>query len=63
MMTDSRGAVWNRTMSRAHAFVKDTNLNNVRVYESWESMIGDRNLDAISIAAAPQLRVGPVIRS
>ena len=54
-------AIWNRTRSRAEELAGAFNLDPHIVREEWQSMLERRDVDAVSIVAAPQLRAEPVL--
>ena len=54
-------ALWNRTKSRAEELADRHDLGGVRLYDSWQTMLDDGDIDIVSVVTAPQLRAEPVI--
>ena len=56
-------ALWNRTRSRAEQLAIDLGGTNVEVYENWDNLIEDSQVDIISITAAPVVRLAPFAKA
>jgi D-apiose dehydrogenase len=55
--------LWNRTRARAEQIADKYELKDAVVYDSWEAMLDEADLDIVSVVTAPQLRAKPVIAS
>jgi predicted dehydrogenase len=53
--------LWNRTNTRTESLAGKLGYADLTVYDDWQSLIGARNCDVISIATAPMLRSDPLL--
>ena len=51
--------LWNRTRSRADELAAALDLPNLQVYDDWRDLIERGEVDVVSIATAPSVRVEP----
>lgn len=54
-------ALWSRTRSSAEALAKKLNQTDLKVYESWQTLIQQAPVDVISVATPPMVRREPVV--
>ena len=52
-------AVWNRTRSRSEEFAARFDQTTVKVYDEWQELIEHGDVDVVSIATVPTLRLAP----
>jgi predicted dehydrogenase len=52
--------IWSRTQARAEALRDQIDAPGTQVYTRWEDLINEGEIDALSIAAPPVLRRGPL---
>jgi predicted dehydrogenase len=52
--------VWSRTQDTAKALIDQLGQPGPKVHASWEDMVDSNDIDVVSIAAPPTLRLGPV---
>jgi len=54
-------ALWNRTKARAEAFASKRNQPDLQIYDHWETLIEEAEIDVLSITTGEFLRREPVI--
>lgn len=54
-------ALWSRTRTSAEALAQQLNQPRLRIYETWQELIEQANVDVISVATPPMLRREPVM--
>ncbi len=54
-------ALWNRTKSKAEAFAGKLNQPDLKIYDDWEALIEEAEIDVLSITTGEFLRREPVI--
>ncbi|MBW2144409.1 MAG: Gfo/Idh/MocA family oxidoreductase [Deltaproteobacteria bacterium] len=52
-------ALWSRTRLRAETLANELNLPNLQIYDHWQDLIEQANVDIISLATPPMLRLEP----
>lgn len=54
-------ALWNRTRPRAEALAGQLKQPDLRIYDGWQDLIEQANVDVISIATPPMMRREPFL--
>ncbi len=54
-------ALWNRTKTKAEAFAGKLNQPNLQIYDHWETLIEEAEIDVLSITTGEFLRREPVV--
>lgn len=54
-------ALWNRTRSKAEAFAGKLNQPDLKIYDDWETLIEQAEIDVLSVTTAEFLRREPLL--
>lgn len=54
-------ALWSRTRARAESLAKELKKSKIQIYDTWQDLIESAEVDVISLATPPTLRLEPLV--
>lgn len=54
-------ALWSRTRARAESLANELKKSKIQIYDNWQDLIESAEVDVISLATPPTLRLEPVV--